>query len=262
MTIYRPLPSLPPQVKAWAEDQLRLRPSNGNAIDQEVRNRIVRLTSWESNRTCWQTIGQMEAKSPSFSALEVVYRAVAAPSQWKTVSKTRRSDLDSKLVQISDTARKLANLLAANRDDIRYWVGSEIETAALLRKAATVGSEPLVAALYEIDVEATLRNSNPLHIDADLDQYFPRLHEVIGQLARSLHTAAEAEELMLRPTKPGDPNASRTYTIRVLSHYIRTTTNKPAHSVVAALVSSVLDDQEITDNLVSKLTRDLAPTKE
>lgn len=258
MTIYSPLTSLPHKVKIWAEDQLRLRPSKGDATGQEIRGRIERLTSWESNRICWKTIDLMETRFPSFSALEVAYRAVAAPSNWNTVSKARQSDMATKLAQISGAAEKLASLLSANRNEIRCWVGADIETAALLRRAAANGSEPLVAALYEIDVETALRNSNSLSIDADLDQYFPRLHEFIGQLASSLHMAAETEELLLRPTKPGDTNASRTYTIRVLSHYFRTTTKKPAHSVVAALVSSVLDDEDITDNLVSKLTRDLA----
>lgn len=259
MKVVKLLSSLPATVRAWAENQLRLRETPSHESDIEIRKRIKRLVSWDDLSESWHSIGRLESKHEAFTALEVAYRAVAAPSHWKSINKSRRSDVERGLSQTSEAAYKLATLLYENRENLRYWVHPELDTAELLQKAAAASDNPLVATLYETEVEVTVRRSLGLTIDCDLNPYFPRLHEVIYELSRSLKLAGKTEELLLRPTKSGDPNAGRTFTIRTLAHYFRSTTSKPYHKVVAALAYAAFDgDEEITEGLVTQLTRDLA----
>lgn len=256
------LPSLPPKVRDWAENLLR-RPVPSRPSDLEIRNRIERLATWPDLSDCWAKLGTLETKYPQFNALEVAYRAVGAPSHWKTINKARRSEVERDLSKISKAANKLAGLLSEHRDNLRYWVGSDLDTAALLRNAAEASSEPLVVALYETEVETTLRNNIHLQIDHDLDTYFPRLHEFVYEISKSLKLADETEELLLRPTRSGDSNARRTYTIRVLSHYFLTTTLEPHHKEVATIAYVIFEgDESINDTLVRENTRDLLAQKE
>ena len=251
------LPSLPPKVRDWAENLLRC-PVPSRPSDVEIRKRIERLATWDDLSDCWQQICVLEAKHPQFDALEVACRAVAAPSHWKSINKARRSEVERNVSQISKAANKLAGLLSEHRDNLRYWVGADLDTAELLRKAAAASSEPLVVALYEIEVETTLQKNIRLQIDHDLDTYFPRLHEFVYEISKSLKLADQTEELLLRPTRPGDSNACRTYTTRVLSHYFITATLEPHHKEVAAIAYVIFDgDEAINDNLVRENTKDL-----
>lgn len=204
----------------------------------------------------WPELVTLASTCKAFSPLEVARLAASAPSHWTQVNKKRRSDVEGAMDRIASTAAKLAGLLKDHRDAF-VWADEEIDTVSMLRKAARDGNDPLRRELYNYEVEQYLSKIDPAIDAAGLARYFPPLHDVLDALAKSAKISVDWLELMLRPTRAAAESAGRTYTIRVISHYFRQHGGGPRHTLVSAIVSTALDDLDVTDDLVRHNTEDL-----
>jgi hypothetical protein len=246
------LPEVPATVVAWATNQIRRCGGQSDAISQAIATRITNLVTYPDMKRAWVAIVELEKSHTAFSAVEFSIKAVEAPSFWNQVGKERRSTVSTITEQIAENAEKIASLLEKHRSLLKYWVGDGIDTANVLRTAALGSGDPTVNSIYPDEVQEYID-------DAALGRYFPNMVEVMRAFSMTIRQIVEKEELSLRPTKPQDKNASRTYSIKVLSSYLLVTTQSPNRAIVAATINSVFDDPDspVDENLVAKLTEEI-----
>ena len=80
---------------------------------------------------------------------------------------------------------------------------------------------------------------------------------LLREFARVLRGTPAFLTDVLRPTKPNDPNAYRTFLVKALTHFFLSRVKRPKADLVARTVNAMLDqDSPINAKYVSKLTAD------
>ena len=78
---------------------------------------------------------------------------------------------------------------------------------------------------------------------------------VLREFAQMLRRTPAPLTSVLRPPKPGDPNAYRTFLVRVLTHFFLTHGGKPRADLVARTVSTLMNlDPPLEADHLSKLS--------
>jgi len=227
---------------------------------------IDRLVTRPDMHAVWNSLSESEDTYLPHAFFD---RCICCPREWVRLSSFPDKKLAQHLATIADKADALAQLVEISEAEIcsiRDWplsVEMLLGELALRDQARHPPKTSRASGAVEIDTSGNF-SAEGLDATADPDEREAEgpaptpIDALLREFARVLRGPPALLTDVLRPTKPNDPNAYRTFLVRALTHFFLSHERRPKADLVARTVSAMLDlDSPMDANHVSKLTTDL-----
>ena len=266
-------------------------PAFREGLTPEERAAIDRLLTRQDMDPVWDAV----VSDPNDDYLPDLFFqcCVYSRRRWSGLSKIPTKELEGHLGRIADRAESVARLLVDRQQEIELVVVWPLTVERLLREEFPDHWHQLANGVQRPDPAAYTREALPAQIpgstapenhqvDDDDDeaaaarleiwlQENPPDEEPLGEipidvfltrLASRLRRHVVSTDAIVRPTKPNDTHAERTFLARELTRFFLTHGGQPRYELVARTVSAILDlDPPLDADLVTKNVRDLAKEK-
>lgn len=240
--------SLPPWLPSpIAAQATRLLNSGALDLDKEARARLIRLISDPEMQKVWTTLSQAPSNETALvDFLDLVRLHPTVQGPWLQAPALSAAQQRKSLARMA----RLANMLLEELGHLGGRANVPESGLSVLESALRRAEMELLRARRSSEPVVML--SLPAIADEDEDQ--PSPIQVLAALARSAELATGAPPPP-GPRKQKAQNALRTAYIQDISAFVQHRFGKPFPTAVAITISVSLNDVELNEDLVRKISR-------
>ena len=216
-------------------------------LDDDARTVLERLVSDSRMDLVWRKMLESDPAviAPFFNA------CIDAIHSWRGMSKTPTKQLIARVQKVAAKADELSSELLNNIAEIALVDGSLVAGSVKLLASDGKTIDPKTFSPTESD--------EPVFLEPDEGELLRLVFDLQKFTSRLQTPELNSEPAKLRPTKPGQTTAYRTFLVRALTSFFLKHRGRPHSAWVASGVAALLDmEGDLSPDLVSKLVRNMS----